>query len=118
MKQKYSHTVRIERATTMIENMFEDLEKKHPLIERNPHEMGPMNVRVRRTKTPVWAVVGNLMANNWDLKESEGAYLLTAEEVAAVVRYYEEYGSFIDARLTENLGGEEMLTKKAMRKVS
>jgi uncharacterized protein (DUF433 family) len=100
--------------------MFEDLERKHPLIERNPHE-SPMHVRVRRTGTPVWAVVGNLIANNWDLEESEGAYLLTTEEVAAVVRYYEEYGSFIDARLTETSGGEELLeinAKRKMRKVS
>ena len=73
---------------------------------------------MKRTKTSVWAVVGNLMANDWDHKETEGAYLLTAEEVAAVVRYYEEYGSFIDARLTENLGGEELITMNAMRKVS
>jgi uncharacterized protein (DUF433 family) len=95
--------------------MFEDLEKKHPLIERHPDKLGPGNVRLRRTGTPVWAVVGNLMANDWDLEESEGAYLLTPEEVRAVVCYYEEYGSFIDARLSENLGGEELLAMNAMR---
>jgi hypothetical protein len=42
---------------------------------------------------------------------------LTAEEVAAVVRYYEEYGSFIDARLTETSGGEELLEMNAKRKM-
>jgi uncharacterized protein (DUF433 family) len=98
--------------------MFDDLEKKHPLIERNPHKSGPGNVRVRRTATPVWAVVGNLIAHNWDLEESEGVYLLTPEEVAAVVRYYEEYGSYIDARLTENPGGEELLAMNAAHKSS
>lgn len=97
--------------------MFEDIEKKHPLIEREPYE-SPMHVRVRRTGTPVWAVVGNLIANDWDLEESEGAYLLTAEEVPAVVRYYEDYGSFIDARLTDTCGGEELLEMNAMRKIS
>jgi hypothetical protein len=97
-------------------SFFDDLDEKHPLLERHPNE-SPMDVRVRRTGTPVWAVVGNLIANDWDLKESEGAYLLTAEEVTAVVRYYEEYRSFIDARLTYTCGWEELITKNVTRKM-
>jgi uncharacterized protein (DUF433 family) len=92
--------------------------KNHPLIERHPHKLGPGNARVARTATAVWAVVGNLMANGWDIEETCEAYLLTPEEVAAVVSYYKEYGPFIDARLTENSGGEELLALNAMRKVS
>jgi uncharacterized protein (DUF433 family) len=73
-------------------------------IEPNPHGRGRANARVIPSWVPVWALIGNLPASNYDPRDLADAYKISVEEVEAALAFYRRYAWLIDARLEMNAG--------------
>jgi len=84
--------------------MDEDRESIARHVEPDPNRPGPGDVRLVRSAVPVWAVVGQLIANGWRVDEAAADSALPAEEVAAAIAYDRRHAGAIDSRLAANAG--------------
>lgn len=74
-------------------------------IELDPHRAGRAYARLAEHERPVWALIGDLRGNGWDLKRTARAYNLPISAVRAAVAYYRSDPRFIDAFLLLNEDG-------------
>ena len=75
------------------------------LLEADPFQPGPEDVRLVESGVPVWAVIGHLPSVDGDREQAAASNEVSREAMDAAVAYYRRYGSAIDARLTANPGG-------------
>lgn len=72
-------------------------------IEIDPYQPGPANVRLRRTGTHVWAIIGHYRdAVHGDEAAIARDYELTSDELKAALLYYRRHRPEIDGRLADN----------------
>lgn len=71
-------------------------------IEPNPHKPGPAEARLRGSGVSVWALIGQLQLDDWDVKGVAEDYEVPAEAVSAAVAHYHQHAAAIDARLERN----------------
>ncbi len=75
-------------------------------IVQDPHKLGPVEVRLRDSGVSVWAVIGQLVVHDGDVALAAADYELSDEEMAAALAYFRWHKEIIEARLSENAGGE------------
>ncbi len=71
-------------------------------IVLDPHRYGRAYARVAEHERPVWALIGDLRGNGWDLEQTARAYALPLTAVRAAVAYYRSDPRLIDAFLLLN----------------
>ena len=80
------------------------------LVVEDPLEPGPANARLAASWIHVWALIGYLQGNGWDIEEAAQAYRIPKQAVDAAVVYYEQHRQEIEARLEDNartIAGDE-----------
>jgi len=55
--------------------------------------------KLKKEGIPAWALVGYLMATNWDMEQTRADYDIEMEKLEAAVVYYIQYKDVIDAKL-------------------
>jgi uncharacterized protein (DUF433 family) len=76
------------------------------MVEPEPGR-GRDRARLKDSGVPVWALIAELQANNWDIAEVARAYRIPEIAVRAAIRYYENNKPFIDAFLLLNSEANE-----------
>jgi uncharacterized protein (DUF433 family) len=71
------------------------------MVEPEPGS-GRDKARLKDYGTPVWALIAELQANDWDIAEVARAYRVPETAVRAAIHYYEGNKPFIDAFLLLN----------------
>lgn len=71
-------------------------------VELDTDEPGPAGARTRDKWIHVWALIGYLQGNNWDMQQAAVDYGIPVEAVQAAVDYYRQHRAEIDARLVRN----------------
>jgi uncharacterized protein (DUF433 family) len=69
-------------------------------IEDSPY--GKADARLLDYGVHVWAVIGQLKVERWDIDAVARSYDLPREAVEAAIAYYQANKNFIDARLLLN----------------
>lgn len=71
-------------------------------ISEDPDYPGPADARLQDAWIHVWALIGALQGNGWDLDDVANAYGISREAVEVAVAYYHRHRAAIDARLEAN----------------
>ena len=71
-------------------------------IVPDPYYSGPGDVRLHPSGVHVWAIIGQLAAEEWDSEAVAHAYGIPIEEIEAAKAYYRQYPDPIDGRLAAN----------------
>jgi uncharacterized protein (DUF433 family) len=71
-------------------------------IALDPDDPQPAEARTREKWIHVWAIIGFLQGNNWDLGKAAAGYQIPRDAVQAAVEYYRAHQAEIDARLEAN----------------
>jgi uncharacterized protein (DUF433 family) len=71
-------------------------------LEEDPDRPGLADVRVKNRGVHVWALIGFLQGNRWDVQYTAGAYRLSKDVVEAAIAFYQRYEDIIDSRIDVN----------------
>jgi len=71
-------------------------------IEPNPHKPGPADAWVLPGHVSVWAIIGQLQLEDWDVVGVAEWYELPPPAIEAALAYYRQHRADIDARLKRN----------------
>lgn len=63
---------------------------------------GRAEYRIVNTGIPIWAIVGQLRVEDWNVAEVARQYAVPVAAVEAVLAYYHMYQPIIDDRLMQN----------------
>jgi uncharacterized protein (DUF433 family) len=73
------------------------------LIVESQSSCDPAEAVLVEFEIPVWAIIGQLKALNWDVQRVANDYDVSEDSVTAAVDYYRKHAAAIDARLQANL---------------
>jgi uncharacterized protein (DUF433 family) len=71
-------------------------------IEPSEYHSGVANAVIKGTGVPVWAIIGQYRAEGGDAQYVADGYRISLEAVHAVLAYYEDHATAIDARIQAN----------------
>ena len=72
-------------------------------IEPNPDKPGADEVRIKRYRMPVWALVGDYRGQGGDVRAVATGYRVPIDVVEAALAYYRRHRDVIDNRLAANM---------------
>lgn len=82
--------------------MTTDNDLINQFVELNPNRPGLDDARLSGFGVPVWAVVGYWLGYDGDVDRVAREYGVPREAVEAVLEYYRQHKSLIDARIQAN----------------
>jgi len=68
-------------------------------IERDPHQSGPENARLKEEGIAVWALIANLRGTEGDPARTAEEFGVSPEAVEAAVAFYRRHKERIDAKI-------------------
>jgi hypothetical protein len=71
-------------------------------LEPDPNRPRPGDYRVKEYGTHVWALIGLLSGNDWDVEETARDYEMPVEAVEAAVAFYHKYPAAINVRIEDH----------------